>query len=581
MNEAANIRIELRKALALHQAGHLAEAGELYQGILGRDPENVDALYLLGVVVQAAGNTDLALSLIGRAVELAPDYPAPLVNLGNVLKQAGRLDEAAEAFAGALSLAPDQIEARNNLAHTLLLLGHPERALSNAETALQQAPHLAAVHNTMGNVLAALERLAEAADSFRQAIALTPGDSDALANLADVLQRLGQREEALDACRRSVALDPASADKRNKLACLATELFRFPEALEHFDRALELRPGDPDLISNRGALLQKMGRPQEAVACLEQALQQQPERPDLHWNIALALLQSGDYARGWQEYEWRWRAEQFEDKRTFPMPEWQGEELAGKSILVATEQGFGDVIQFCRFVPLLADRGARVVLECKPPLAPLFQTLRGVDAVVTPDDPMPETDLVVQVMSLPLRLGVTLDNLLAETPYLSAPAAVPVDPRLSDAAGLKVGIVWAGGVARSDNFKRSCPVDRFLALAEQPGVTLFSLQVGPFQRDLGEDMPIIDLADGLVDFAHTAAAVEALDLVISVDTGVLHLAGALGRPAWGLMSEPTGFFWMTERTDSPWYPSIRLYRQPEMDDWESVFRAVARDLRAL
>jgi tetratricopeptide (TPR) repeat protein len=543
-----NTEIELQKALSHHQAGRLAEAGEIYKAILTENPNNVDALNLMGVIVQAAGNLEAAISLIARATQLAPDYAAPFLNLGNVLTQAGRLEEAVPAFTKALELAPQ----------------------------------LGAAHNGKGNALAGLGRPEEAVACYGKAIELEPTDSDAHFNLGNALSDLGHLDKALASYRQSVLLDQSHGEKYYNLANTAAGLYLFEEALENFDHAIRLNPEHLDAHCNRGAVLQKMGRTREAVESLDKVLQHQPDSPDLHWNIALALLQGGEYRRGWREYEWRWNRPEFGTKRPFPMPEWNGEDLAGKDILVASEQGFGDAIQFSRFVPLLAERGARVVLECKPQLAPVMDTLAGVDQIINLGDPIPATDFCVQNMSLPRLFDVTLENLPARIPYLSVPPETPVDQRLSDAQEMKIGIVWAGGTVREDNFRRSCEVTDFAPLFTIPGSHFFSLQVGPFQDDLknlDDAANLTDLAESLTDFARTAAAIDALDLVISVDTAVLHLAGALGKTAWGLMSEPTGFFWMNQRRDSPWYPTTTLYRQPRRDDWDSVFRAVENDLR--
>jgi len=333
----------------------------------------------------------------------------------------------------------------------------------------------------------------------------------------------------------AVSFDDRNAEKFYNLANTALQLDLFEEALRAFDRALAIDPDYTDAYCNKGAALQKMGQPGMAVDSLQAALARDPESPDLHWNLSLALIQSGDLKTGFEEYEWRWKTPTFADfKRDFPMPKWDGSDPSGTTIFVDQEQGFGDALQFCRFVPLLAAKGANVIVECRPGLKALLESLDGVDDVIDFGQPIPNADFHVPMMSLPYFLGVMHDDLPATVPYLKSPIGTPVDDRLTGEDIPKVGIAWAGSPTRPDNHRRSCPITQFESLLDEPGVRFFSLQVGPFRGDLeklGDSSHIIDLADGLDDFAHTAAAIDAMDLVISVDTSVLHVAGALGKPA--------------------------------------------------
>ena len=393
-------------------------------------------------------------------------------------------------------------------------------------------------------------------------------------------------EEALLHYQKAARLSPESAVKHYNLANTALLLDRFEEALDGFARAIEIEPDYLDAHCNLGVALQSLGRLDEAIVHLRRAVELAPaetESADLHWNLSLALLKNGDYLEGWREYEWRWQTPTFADfKREFSQPEWAGEPFQGKTILIHCEQGFGDAIQFARFVPLVAARGGRVVLECRPELKRLFATLDGVDAVIGLGDPLPPFDVQVAHMSLPRVLDIRLETIPADVPYLRVPDDAPADARITEAAGLKVGFAWAGSATRSDNIKRSCEPALFAPFVDVPGTVFFSLQVGPYADQLAEVGPaVVDVTDTLDDFADTAAVIGALDLVVSVDTAVLHLAAALGRPAWGLMSEPTGFLWMTERDDSPWYPTVRLFRQPAPGDWESVFQAAREELALL
>ncbi len=580
-----NIRKQLAKGLQHHQAGRLAEAGEIYRDILKVDPNNVDALNLMGVILHVAGDLENAIALIHHATELAPDYLSPLVNLGNALQAAGRLEDAVNTFEKAMALDPNSAEAANNLASALNELARFDRALEVAESAIKINPSIVDLHINRGNALLGLERAEEALESYHLALEENPAHGVAWYNMGNAYADLERYDEAYEPYRKAVDLDRGNAEKHYNLANTLLRLDRFAEAVESFSKAIEIRPEYIDAHCNMASALQSLGRTDEAIGNLSRALESEPESSDLHWNLALAMLQHGDYQNGWKEYEWRWQTPTFADfKRDFGKPEWNGEDLDGKTILIHAEQGFGDAIEFVRYAPLVARRGGRVVLECRSQLNRLFSTIEGVSTVVNLGDPLPEFDIHIPLMSLPRAFETTLETIPDGSRYLSAPAGVPVDSRIAEASGLKVGFAWAGSPTRVDNRKRSCDLDWFKSLFAVPGTSFFSLQVGKFQKQLdqlGEDSGIVDLAPDLGDFADTAAAIQVLDLIISVDTSVLHLAGALGKPTFAVMSRPTGFLWMNERNDTPWYPTVRLFRQPEPGNWQDVFNDVKDELAKL
>jgi len=580
-----NEKEQLQKALKLHQAGELVDAAEIYRAILETNSNHPDALHLLGVILQAAGDLEAAITLITRSTELAPDFVASWVNLGNALQLDGRLEDAVDAFKRAMEIAPDQAEAANNLASALNELERFDEAIEACEQAIKLTPGLGVAHSNLGNALAGLERMDEAIASYKRALEINPADAAAYYNLGNAYSNLNDLEGALEQYRKSVALDNANAEKHYNFANTALALDMFDDAVEAFGKAIEIDPDYIDAHCNLGATLQKMGRTGDAIASLERAITDEPDSPDLHWNLSLALLQHGDYGRGWAEYEWRWKTPTFlAFARDFGKPRWQGEDLTGKTIFIDTEQGFGDGIMFSRYAPLVAERGGRVILECRPQLNRLFESLDGVVELVDLGAEPPEYDLHAPLMSLPYLFETTMETLPASVPYLTVPEGTPVDSRIAEAEGLSIGIVWAGSPTRVDNHKRSCELADFAPLFAVPGTRFFSLQVGPFQDQLNDadnSAGVIDLADDLNDFGDTAAAIQALDLVISVDTGVLHLAGALGKTAWSLMSKPTGFLWQDERADSAWYPTLKLFRQSDPGDWGPVFDAAAKELAAL
>jgi len=574
---------ELQRALSLHQQGKLLEAGEIYRQILAEDPNHVDALNLMGVVMQAAGDLEMAETLITTATELAPDYFAPFANLGNVFQAAGRVDAAIEAFEKALALNPQSVESANNLASALNEKQDFEGALAASEKALALIAGFPEALVNKGNALLGLGRAEAAVEAFEAALDLAPGHSNANYNLGNAYMDLEAFEAAVEPYRAALAADPKNPEKHFNLANALMKADRLEECLAAFEHALALRPDYVDALCNHASALQSLGRTGDAVARLQKALAFQPDSADLHWNLSLAALQHGDYATGWREYEWRWQMPTFADfKRDFTQPQWDGAEIDG-TLFVHTEQGFGDNLEFCRYVTLAAARAGRVVLECRPELRRLFAGIEGVADTTALGDPTPDCDAQIPLMSLPHAFGTTLETVPADVPYLTVPEGVEADPRVLDAAGLKVGLAWAGSPTRVDNHKRSIALEQLSPLFDVAGVTFFNLQMGPGKEELdafARRDALVDITDIVTDFADTAANVEVLDLVISVDTSVLHLAGALGKPVWGLMSQPTGFLWMNERSDSPWYPSARLFRQPEPGDWPAVVAAVADALAA-
>ena len=384
----------------------------------------------------------------------------------------------------------------------------------------------------------------------------------------------GQLGEAVARYERALALAPDHPETLDNLGIVLVDLGRLEEAVAHHERALAVRPDSAEAHYNLGSALQRQGRYAEALACYGRALSLKPDHAGAHLNRSLALLITGQFEEGWTEYEWRFAVARYD--RNFDRPLWSGEALTGQTILIHAEQGFGDTLQFVRYIPLVAKRGGSVVLEVPRPLVRLVRSVEGASEVLAAGDPLPAFDYHCPLLSLPRVFKTDLATIPSAVPYLSVPAGASAAwaERIVSASGLRVGVVWAGTAVGAIDLRLLEP------LWDLAGVSWFSLQAGDRSADISllDRMNIADLSSWLTDFAETAAAVCELDLVISVDTSVAHLAGALARPTWLLLPYRSEWRWLIEREDSPWYPTARLFRQRKDGDWPSVAREVAASL---
>ena len=409
---------------------------------------------------------------------------------------------------------------------------------------------------------------------FDKALALAPDLSEALLGRGVCLHELGRLKEALATYDRLLAVDAGQALAWNNRGNTLLELCCYREAADSYAKALQLEPRLYDARVALASCLQSLGRLDEAMAACDAVLAVKPDHAEAHWNRSLLLLLKGDYRNGWQEYEWRWLKRNFTSpRRDFPQPRWQGEPAAGKTILIHAEQGFGDTIQFCRYIPMVAAMGLRVIFECQPPLVELMKSLAGVSQVLPMGSQLPKFDLQIPLLSLPLVFGTPVETIPSSVPYLAPPAdrLEMWRERIQDDERLKVGLCWAGKAYPDP--KRSCPVEELAPLTAVPGISWHSLQLG-WQTAL--PFPMADLTGCIRDFADTAALIEQLDLVITIDTAVAHLAGALGKKTMVMLPHAPDWRWLLGREDSPWYPSMRLLRQNGLARWPgAVAKAVA------
>ena len=440
MNPTQDIIPILKLALRYHREGNLDYAKYVYQHVLGIDPQNADALHLLGVSVYQSEQYDIAINLITQAIQIDSTKPLFFTNLGNAFQKQGKLEKSVQAY--------------------------------------------------------------------RKAIQIQPGYAEAYFNL--------------------------------------------------------------------GNSLREQGKLKESTQAYQKAIQIQPDYADAHFNLAMLLLLQGQFVEGWEKYEWRWDSSLKSQKRNFKRPLWDGTSLSSKSILIYAEQGFGDSIQFVRYIDLFPDT-ATIIVACQPELKSLLKSIERIDTLVTKGEDIPNFDFHAPIVSLPHIFGTVLETIPAKIPYLYPDKNPDFSFLSDDERDLKVGIAWAGSPTHINDRNRSISLNNFKCLLDIKGCEFFSLQVGEHHRDIkqcGYSRIIKDLGKQFTNFHHTASVILQLDLVISVDTAVAHLAGALGKPVWTLLPFIPDWRWMLNRSDSPWYPSMTLFRQRKRGDWHSVFQEI-------
>jgi len=582
--KTVNLAQRIQQALDYHRRGQLPQAERLYGDVLALRPDYFEALHMLALIKMQRGELATALRLMSAALEARPKSPEALINYGLVLHGLGRNEEAIAAFDQVLSIKKRSVEAHNNRGAVLEKLGRDEEALQAFERALAiQSNHGDALYNK-GSVLRKLGRHAEALTCLDRALAIKPNYVRAYNNRGLALEGLDRTEDAIADYDRALAIDANFGEAINNRANALQKLGRHAEALEWYDRALTINPAHAEVLNNRGSALAALGRHAEAVASCSKATAINPNYANAQWNESLHRLRLGDFATGLEKYEWRWmRAEGLKKLRHFVEPRWQGEPLAGKTVLFYAEQGFGDTIQFARYAKLAAAQGAKVIFEVQPALKSLLAPLGDGIRVVGYGEELPHFDMQCPLLSVPLAFRTELATIPTGVPYLTLPReqVEQWSARMPPRGERRIGIVWSGNSTHADDHNRSIALKRLAPLLEVPDVQFISLQKGLRDADvqtLAAEPRIFDLAQHFVDFSHTAAAIAALDLVISVDTSVAHLAGALGKPVWVLLPFCSDWRWLIERSDNPWYPSAQLFRQPRIGDWDSVIEQVRQKL---
>jgi tetratricopeptide (TPR) repeat protein len=584
-----DISERIQSAFECHRSGNLERAKYLYQKILRKQPNNPDVLNMLGELFCRLANYDSAIKCIKKALQFRPtDCASAHYNLGYALREKGQVDEAIANYLKAVELKPSWAEAYCNMGLALREKGQVDEAIAHYLKAIELKPSYAEAYCNLGYALREKGQVDEAIANCLKAIELKPSCAEAYCNMGLALQDKCQLDRAITCYQKALQLNPIFAKAYSNLAGALHEKGKYDEALVFFYKAIQLNPNLADTYCNLGITFTKKCQYDEAFKSYEKALQINPNHVAARWNLSLILLLLGNFERGWQEYEWRWKKkEMIAFERNFVQPLWDGSAIKGLTILLHAEQGLGDTIQFIRYVTLVKERGARVIVECQKELKSLFENMEGIQEVVIRGEDLPAFDTHCPLLRLPLVFNTTLDSIPAKIPYITVDDATIQKWKSKfhyNDTKLKVGLVWSGNPKLKGDSNRSMSLTAFKPLAKLNNINFYSLQKGEAAqqaRDSTEVIHLIDYTEEIGDFSDTAALIENLDLVISVDTSVAHLGGALGKSVWTLLPCEPDWRWMLKREDSPWYPTMRLFRQPSPGDWESVIAKVKDELMKL
>ena len=498
--------------------------------------------------------------------------------------QAGKLKEAKSEYRKLLRRYPDNadiLHLSGTLAHQM---GQMDAALKNLTRAATLAPQNLEIHLNLFRTLATQDKIPELEHTLHILVELSPKDANLLAQLGEILVRQDRADEAEPYFRRSVESNPETLDAWNGLGNILERRGEFADAEDCYLKSIEIEPNRAEARYNLGNVLRQQNKVEDSIKALSKAVELDPEFKLAHVHLAFSLFMNGDFEAAWPEYEWRWKIPNFPTPvRPFSQPKWQGERLDGKKILVHAEQGFGDSLQFARFTKDIADHGGDIILECAPGLTSLMESAPGVTETLARGDQLPAFDVHVPLLSIPGILSMGLDALPNQVPYLQ----VPVNKqeywagRLKSPDQLKIGITWQTSTEQLSSSFKSCPLQAYAALFGIEQVKWISLQKEIPDSDLPLPPDIMDISEDLADFSDTAAVISELDLVISMDTAVAHLTGALGKPVWLLLSTAGDWRWMKDRNDSPWYPTMQIFRQTNFNDWNEILTRIRPQIEKL
>ena len=579
-----------------HQEGRLRQAEELYRRVLQADPDNPDGLNLLAVVANETGRAQEAIELMEKAVRASPGNPEFSNNLGQLYKNSGQVDAAIEAYRAALNADPDFADAHNNLGYALAMTERLEDAIGHYRRVLEIDPNNVRAHYNLATTLSKQGNLPAAIEGLRTVVGIAPDHTDAYNNLGIALKELGKLDEAVACYHKALVFKPDFSGAHNNLGNAFKEQGKLDEAVASYHNALAIKPDFAEAHNNLGTALQDLGELDEAVASYHKALAIMPDYPEAHHNLGLALLLQGNLREGWAEYEWRLRSKEGTRQRPFPHPPWAGQPVDGKTVLVWGEQGVGDEVMFAGMVPDLVEAGATVILEADPRLVPLFRrSFAAIECIGKEDPPSAETrrhgiDFQAPGGNLGRWLRPDFESFPGRQSYLVAEEdrAAALKDRYRDGTDDRlIGIAWISNNKRIGK-QKSMTLRELAPLAAIPGLRFINLQYGDtaeeraqFEDETGTSIIDDENVDQMADLDAFAAQMAAMDLVISVSNTTVHIAGALGVPAWVMLNTVPLPCWMLEGEISPWYPSVRLFRQTEPGEWADVIERIAKALAGL
>ena len=580
------VRNLLKKGIAHQQAGRRERAETCYRSSLKADPRCPQTLHLLGLLAQQAGDYQQSIVWLEQALTLNHNDHDTLNSLAESYLGQGKIELASSCYQRLVELLPESSEAHHRLGKTQERLGDWDAATASYRRAI-------ALHPNSPDILGSLARLQsqqgayeEAVEVCRQALCLDPNHYETLTQMGNALIELGSYGKAIEALRRALIVKPDYAPAIVGLGYFFERKGDLASALDSYRNALKLNPQAVAAHTHLGTVYLLHDDLEKASECFEQVLKLEPDSAEARAFLGLIHLKQGQFRPGLSEYESRWGTSYGRRfRRKFSQPLWKGEPLEGSRILLHAEQGMGDTLQFVRYVPLVAARGAKVVLEVQPRLHRLLTQAPGATEIICRGEALPEFDLQCPLLSLPLATGTELNTIPAQIPYLYPdPAQAEKWRQRLSGDSLRIGLAWAGNPLHPHEFWRSIPLEQLAPITKLEGATFYSLQMGAPADQLKRwksQARVIDLQDEQKDFADTAAIVANLDLVISIDTAVAHLAGAMGKPVWIVLCKAADWRWMLEREDSPWYPTARLFRQSTMGNWQAVVIAIEHELRKL
>jgi tetratricopeptide (TPR) repeat protein len=568
---------------ALRTLGRHTEAASAYQTAIQQQPNNAEAMSNLGLIYNTVGKYSDAIPLLEKAVAIKPNLPNAHYNYGIALDNTGKLDDAIEQWEITLRLQPDHALAMNNVGVGLQRRDRLERAIATLRRLVEKYPTFAEGHANLGSALAQAGKYEEAITEAKKAIELEPRRPEALNTLGVVYMRAGRLDDAIAATLKAVEMNPRFHKAIGNIGGIYQKMERHDLAIEWFERASKVLPADVETANALYGAYYKIRQPEKSLEATENALKHNPNHPELHGNRSLALLALGNYIEGFEEYEWRWRCNTFTSPpRDFDRPMWENSDLNGRTLLVHAEQGYGDIIQFARYLPMVAEMGAKLIVEVPVAVRSLIETIPGVARVVPKGLKLPDFDLHIPLLSLPRAFKTTLQTIPNQVPYFRVDESRLEKWRpviANNAKGKKIGLVWGGNLKPDP--KRSVRLKELAPLADVPDIAWFSLQTGDPRDELKESPPgmnIVDIGKDLKEFADTAALMSLLDMVITIDTASAHLAGAMAVKTWTIIPHAADWRWQMEGEQSPWYPTMRLFRQSVANDWGPTIARIRDEL---